>query len=111
MIKNRLARKVVFGLTFFGVMLVPAMAMAAEAAGAATPTDWRVGVAKAISAGLVMTFSAMSAGYAQAKIGSAGAGTLAERPEVAINIIVLEALPEIIALLGFVIAFMIGTAA
>lgn len=106
MIENRLARKVVFGLTFFGVMLVPAMAMAAESAG--TPDDWRVGVARALSAGLVMTFSAMSAGYAQAKIGSAGAGTLAERPEVATNIIVLEALPEIIALLGFVIAFTIG---
>jgi V/A-type H+-transporting ATPase subunit K len=111
MIENRLARKVVFGLTFFGVMLVPAMAMAAGPAGATTPTDWRVLVARPISAGLVMTFSAMSAGYAQAKIGAAGAGTLAERPEVAINIIVLEALPEIIALLGFVIAFMIGTAA
>jgi V/A-type H+-transporting ATPase subunit K len=108
MIKNRLARKVVFGLTFVGVMLVPAVALAAEAA---APSDWRVLVARAASAGVVMTFSAMSAGYAQAKIGSAGAGTLAERPEVATNIIVLQALPEIIALLGFVIAFMIGTAA
>ncbi len=104
MIKNRLARKVVFGLTFIGVMLVPAVALAA---GPTTPVDWRIGVARALSAGLVMTFSAMSAGYAQAKIGSAGAGTLAERPEVAVNIIVLQALPEIIALLGFVIAFMI----
>jgi V/A-type H+-transporting ATPase subunit K len=113
MIKNRLARKVVFGLTFVGVMLVPAMALAAETGttGAPTASDWRVLVARAASAGVVMTFSAMSAGYAQAKIGSAGAGTLAERPEVATNIIVLQALPEIIALLGFVIAFMIGTAA
>jgi len=111
MIKNRLARKVVFGLTFVGVMLVPAVALAAEAAGAAAPSDYRVLVAGRISAGFVMVFSAMSAGYAQAKIGSAGAGTLAERPEVATNIIVLQALPEIIALLGFVIAFMIGTAA
>jgi V/A-type H+-transporting ATPase subunit K len=51
----------------------------------------------------------MSAGYAQARIGAAGAGTLAERPEAGTNIIVLQALPEVIVLLGFVIAFMIGT--
>jgi V/A-type H+-transporting ATPase subunit K len=52
----------------------------------------------------------MSAGYAQARIGAAGAGTLAERPEAGTNLIVLQALPEVIVLLGFVIAFMIGTA-
>ncbi|MBF4509600.1 MAG: ATPase [Aeromicrobium sp.] len=57
-----------------------------------------------------MCVAAISAGYAQAKIGAAGAGTLAERPEAGTNLIVLQALPEIIVLLGFVIAFMIGTA-
>jgi V/A-type H+-transporting ATPase subunit K len=57
-----------------------------------------------------MCIAAMSAGYAQARIGSAGAGTLAERPEAGTNIIVLQALPEVIVLLGFVIAFMVGTA-
>jgi V/A-type H+-transporting ATPase subunit K len=57
-----------------------------------------------------MSIAALSAAYAQSKIGSAGAGTLAERPEVAMNIIIMMALPEIIALLGFVIAFMIGAA-
>lgn len=108
MIKNRLARKVWFGTALVAFMSVPAVAFAAEGT---TGTAWQVGAAKAISAGIVMAFSAFSAGYAQAKIGAAGAGTLAERPEVATNIIVLQALPEIIALLGFVIAFMIGTAA
>jgi V/A-type H+-transporting ATPase subunit K len=111
MIDNKLARKV-FGSAFVATMVVPAMAFAqaAEAEGAAATVDYRVGVAKAIAAGASMSVSALAAGYAQAKIGSAGAGTLAERPEVATNIIVLQALPEIIALLGFVIAFMIGTA-
>ena len=110
MIGKKLARKVWLGVGAFTVfLLTPALAFAAEEAAAAT--DYRWGIAKAISAGAVMSFSALSAGYAQAKIGSAGAGTLAERPEVATNIIVLQALPEIIALLGFVIAFMIGTAA
>lgn len=109
MIDNKLARKV-FGSAFVATMVVPAMAFAQAAEGAAVPVDYRVGVAKAIAAGASMSVSALAAGYAQAKIGSAGAGTLAERPEVATNIIVLQALPEIIALLGFVIAFMIGTA-
>ena len=107
--KNQLA-KVVFGSAFFTAMIVPAMAFA-QAAAPTVPTDPKVGVARAIAAGAAMSISAMSAGYAQAKIGAAGAGTLAERPEVGTTLIVLQALPEIIALLGFVIAFMIGTAA
>ena len=40
---------------------------------------------------------------------AAAAGTLAERPEVGMNMIIMMALPEMIVLLGFVIAFMIGT--
>ncbi len=113
MIKKDKLTKLVFGSAFFMAMIVPAMALAQEAAaeGATTVTDPKVGVARAIAAGAAMSISAMSAGYAQAKIGSAGAGTLAERPEVGTTLIVLQALPEIIALLGFVIAFMIGTAA
>jgi len=108
MIKNKLAMKVA-GSTFVATMIVPAMALAQEGETAVQLGD-NVYVARAIAAGVAMSVSALAAGYAQAKIGSAGAGTLAERPEVATNIIVLQALPEIIALLGFVIAFMVGTA-
>ena len=108
MIKNKLA-KVVFRGTFLATMVVPAMALAAESAPAGD-RDWRAEVARYAAAGLSMMVSAASAGYAQAKIGAAGAGTLAERPEAGTNLIVLQALPEIIVLLGFVIAFMIGTA-
>jgi V/A-type H+-transporting ATPase subunit K len=61
-----------------------------------------------MAAGLAMSVSALAAGYAQAKIGSAGAGTLAERPEVSIWVITLQALPEVIVLLGFVSAIMIN---
>lgn len=104
MIKNRLA-KWVFGCTFLVTMLVPAMALAEEAA--AEAEAWQAVVGKAIAAGLAMGLSALGAGYAQAKIGSAGAGTLAERPEVSIWIITLQALPEVIVLLGFVSAIMI----
>ena len=106
MIKNRLARWV-FGSTFVLTMLVPAMAIAQETAPEGD-VDWRTSVGKAAAAGFAMGLSALAAGYAQAKIGSAGAGTLAERPEVSIWIITLQALPEIIVLLGFVSAILIN---
>jgi len=106
MIKNRLARWV-FGSTLVAVWLVPAMAFAEEVV-AEGPIEWQAAVGKAIAAGLAMGLSALGAGYAQAKIGSAGAGTLAERPEVSIWIITLQALPEVIVLLGFVSAIMIN---
>lgn len=103
MINNRLAWKV-FGSAFLVMMLLPVMAFAAEAEGKG---EYQSYVAKAIGAGLAMAISAISAGYAQAKIGSAGAGTLAERPEAAVWVVVLQALPEIIVLLGFVASIMI----
>ena len=106
MIKNRLA-KVVFGSTFLTAMIVPAMALAQESGGAELGDAGQV--AKYAAAGASMCIAAMSAAYAQSKIGSAAAGTLAERPEVGMNMIIMMALPEVIVLLGFVIAFMIGT--
>jgi len=106
MIKKRLA-KVLFGSTFLAAWLVPAIAIAEEVA-ATGPTDYRVDVAKAGAAGAAMAISALAAGYAQSKIGAAGAGTLAERPEVSIWIITMMALPEIIVLMGFVAAVMLA---
>jgi V/A-type H+-transporting ATPase subunit K len=107
MIKNRLA-KVVFGSTFLATVMVPAIAAAAAAAGpTVADLDPAVGVAKYAAAGASMCIAAMSAAYAQSRIGAAGAGTLAERPEAGTTLIVLMALPEVIVLLGFVIAFMI----
>lgn len=106
MISKRLARWMVAGVALLGFALVPAVAFAQEATPAAG-TAWQAAVGKAMAAALAMSVSALSAGYAQAKIGSAGAGTLAERPEAATMVIVLQALPEVIVLLGFVIAFMI----
>ncbi|MDP2402096.1 MAG: ATPase [Actinomycetota bacterium] len=80
------------------------MAFAAEAA---VVGEYQSYVAKAIGAGLAMGLSALAAGYAQAKIGAAGAGTHAERPEASVWVVVLQALPEIIVLLGFVAAILI----
>lgn len=105
--KKRLAQWVV-GSTFAMSFLVPAMALAQEEGAAAGTEAWQVAAFKALAAGGAMGLSALSAGYAQAKIGSAGAGTLAERPEVSIWIITLQALPEVIVLLGFVSAILIA---
>jgi V/A-type H+-transporting ATPase subunit K len=60
-----------------------------------------VGAAIAFAAGAIGT------GWAQSRIGSAGAGTLAERPEMSGTIIILEAIPETLAILGFVVASMV----
>lgn len=93
---------------FTATWLVPAIALAAEAAPEAAAAPWQAQVGKAIAAGLAMGLSALGAGYAQAKIGSAGAGALAERPDISIWIITLQALPEVIVLLGFVSAILIS---
>jgi len=82
---------------------IPAMALAATAS-----TDPKVLVTKYISAAGAMAISAIMAGYAQARIGTAAAGTIAEKPEAATMLIVLQALPEIIVLLGFVSALIIS---
>jgi V/A-type H+-transporting ATPase subunit K len=61
----------------------------------------------AIGAGLAVGLAALATGYAQSKIGAAGAGALAERPELYGNILVLLALPETMVILGFAVAAMI----
>lgn len=64
---------------------------------------WEVpfGAALAFGAGAIGT------AWAQSRIGSAGAGAIAERPETAGSIIILEAIPETLVILGFVVAAMI----
>lgn len=93
-----------FGGVCVSVLVSPSLAMAATA----SSTNWQTSVGRAAAAAVTMAVSAISAAFAQARIGSAAAGTLAERPESATYLIVLEALPEIIVLMGFVIAFMIN---
>jgi V/A-type H+-transporting ATPase subunit K len=107
MMDKRLAKVLAFGV-FVAVLMVPVFAFGADA-GTAAPAAvaWQQAAANSMAAGLAMGLSALGAAYAQAKIGSAAAGTLAERPEVAIWVITLQALPEVIVLLGFVSAIMI----
>jgi V/A-type H+-transporting ATPase subunit K len=50
---------------------------------------------------------AFAAAWAQSKIGAAGAGSLAEKPELTGTIVILVAIPETMVILGFVVATMI----
>jgi V/A-type H+-transporting ATPase subunit K len=105
MISKRLSRYLFFG-AFLAVMMAPAVAHAAETTAATGGLSIGDGL-KAIGAALAMGMSAIGAGWAQAKIGSAGQGVLAERPEERIFVLVLTALPETIVLLGFVMAIIL----
>lgn len=62
-----------------------------------------LGLAAAIAIGL----SALATGWAQSRIGAAGVGTIAEKPEMTGTVIILLAIPETMVILGFVVATMI----
>jgi V/A-type H+-transporting ATPase subunit K len=62
---------------------------------------------KALAAAIAVGLSALGSGLAQARIGAAGAGALAEKPEIVGSIIILEAIPETMIILGFVVAVLI----
>ncbi len=61
----------------------------------------------ALAAALAVGLTAFGTAHAQARIGAAGAGAIAERPEVTGSIIILEAIPETMIVLGFVVAALI----
>ena len=60
-----------------------------------------------IGAAVAFAGGAIGTGMAQSRIGAAGAGTVAERPETIGSMIILEAIPETLVILGFVVASMI----
>jgi V/A-type H+-transporting ATPase subunit K len=59
------------------------------------------------AAALAVGLGALGTGWAQSRIGSAGAGTIAEKPELTGIMLVFLALPETLVILGFVVAAMI----
>jgi V/A-type H+-transporting ATPase subunit K len=60
-----------------------------------------------LSAALAIGFSSLATAWAQSRIGAAGAGTIAEKPELRGTVIIMLAIPETMVILGFVIAVMI----
>jgi len=61
----------------------------------------------ALAAAIAIGLPALATGWAQSRIGSAGAGTIAEKPELTGVVIILVAIPETMVLLGFVVAYLI----
>jgi len=61
----------------------------------------------AFAAALAIGLPALATAWAQSKIGAAGAGTLAEKPELSGTVIILIAIPETMVILGFVVAVII----
>jgi V/A-type H+-transporting ATPase subunit K len=60
-----------------------------------------------LSAALALGLPALATGWAQSRIGPAAAASLTERPELGVTAIVLIAIPETMAILGFVVAVLI----
>ncbi|MCB9419510.1 MAG: ATPase [Ardenticatenaceae bacterium] len=57
-----------------------------------------------IGAGLAVGLAAIGTGLAQGRIGSAGAGVIAEKPDMVGMMILLLAIPETMVILGFAVA-------
>ena len=64
-------------------------------------------VLMAFAAALAIGLTALATAWVQSKVGAAGAGALAEKPELTATIIILVAIPETMVILGFVVAAMI----
>ena len=89
-------KKFLTAITLFA-LAGPALAQTVATA-AATPA------VRSVGDGLI----AIGVGLAQASIGSAGAGTLAERPQAFGQILIYLVIPETLIIFGFVIAFFLN---
>ncbi len=93
-------------LVLLVLMLLSAPALAQEEAqppGALGLGAGLLGLAAALAVGL----GALGTAVAQARIGSAAAGAMAERPEIGGRLLIFLALPETMIILGFLVAFFI----
>ncbi len=66
-----------------------------------------VGQFTAIGAGLAIGLAAIGTGIAQAKIGAAGTGALAEDEDLFGKALIMVAIPETLIIFGLVIAMMV----
>ena len=104
--KNRFSK--VFVLTLLILIVATAAVSAQEATTSAEPQKSGLAIGLiAIAAALAIGVTALGTAIAQGRIGSAGAGTIAERPESAGTIIILIAIPETMVILGFIVSVII----
>lgn len=62
----------------------------------------------ALGASIAIAFSALATAWAQAKIGTAGIGALAEDDSLFGNVLILVAIPETIVIFGLVVSLVIA---
>jgi len=67
-----------------------------------------IGSFPAIGAALAIAVSAIATAYAQAKIGSAGVGALAEDDSLFGSVLILTAIPETIVIFGLVVSLVVA---
>ena len=87
-----------------GIAWLPSAFAAAATNGTVDPGVMRWGFAAAAAA---TGMSSIAAGYAVGMVGSAGMGTLAEKPELLGRVLVLVGLAEGIAIYGLIISILI----
>lgn len=102
------ARQAKVAAMIFLVLLCSTFCQAAEPESAAQTTegaksDLALGLI-AVAAALAVGLCALATAMAQSRIGAAGCGTLAEKPELSGTVILLVAIPETMVILGFVVA-------
>lgn len=61
----------------------------------------------ALAASLAIAIPALATAWAQSRIGAAGAGAVAEKPELRGIMIIFLAIPETMVVLGFVVAVLL----
>lgn len=88
--------------------LVPLFVLALASTGFAQEAAAATGISiggglVALAAGLALGLAAIGVGLAQGKIGSAAAGTLAERPEAFGQLLIYIILPETLIIFGFLV--------
>lgn len=105
-------KKIITLLISVGVLaLLASLGFAQEAADAEHAASTAAGLGAGllgIGAGLAIGLGAIGVGIAQAAIGSAGAGTIAERPEAFGQILIYLVIPETLIIFAFVIAFFLN---
>jgi V/A-type H+-transporting ATPase subunit K len=104
-------RRTMLAVSVVLMVLIAALAVAAEPsspeAGEKTAGGGGDRGLLALGAGLAIGLAGLGTGIAQSRIGAAGVGAIAEKPESLGVVIILLAIPETVVILGFVVAAII----
>jgi len=92
--------------TLLGLLVLGALAFAAEEGMGGSSSGIKSGLV-ALGMGLAVGLGALGTGIAQARIGAAGVGAVAEKPSLFGISLVFLLLPETLVIFGLVIAFIL----